>query len=818
MADPSQRDVRSERRGKARWLRRLLVAAAGFLGLVVLLGLVFGLWFRAQLQAGLPIEEGRLAVDGLSAEVEVQFDALGIPVIRGARRLDVAVATGFVHAQNRFFQMDLQRRRAAGELAELVGRRALGVDRGIRIHRLRARAVEVIAGIAPAQRELLEAYTSGVNAGLEALGAKPFEYVLLRSEPQPWRPEDSILVVLSMFVQLQDETGADESAIGLIYDFLPSALARFLTPQGTEWDAPMVGEALLTPPIPGPEEVDLRSAAQSVAHSAGQPPAGARPASFLPAAASNSWAVAGEHTADGEALLATDMHLPLSVPNIWYRASFVWPRADGGGEHRTTGATLPGAPVVVVGSNGDVAWGFTNLQGDAGDVILLDVDPTDENSYLTPEGPRRFQRYEEIIRVKGEEEERLEVLATHWGPVIGNDARSRPRCLRWNVYLEGAVNLGIIDLETVRDVDEAVDVAHRLGVPLLNFMVADRHGRIGWTVAGRLPRRIGFGGRRPSSWTDGTHRWQGLLPPAEVPRIVDPESGRLWTANNRTVDGDMLAKLGDDGYVSGARARQIRDALMELEAATPQDMLSIQLDDRALFLSRWRDLLLDLLTPEALAADPRRAEFRRLVEDWGGRAAAESAGYRLVFAFRLFFLRELSSFLTAPCEQADPDFRYLVAVNQHEGPLWRTITERPLQLLPPQYDNWEEFMLSTVDYELDYYAERGRLAEQTWGRYNTSAIHHPLALPGLGRWLNMPREQLPGDSYMPRVQHPRYGASQRMVVSPGQEEKGIFHMPGGQSGHPSSPHYRDAHAAWVHGEATPFLPGETLHSLTLVPP
>ncbi len=815
MADASQGDVRSERRGQARWLRRLLAAAAGFLGLVVLLGLVFGLWFRAQLRAGLPLEEGRLAVAGLAAEVEVQFDALGIPVIRGARRSDVAVATGFVHAQNRFFQMDLQRRRAAGELAELIGPRALGMDRGMRIHRLRARAAEVIGSIAPAERELLDAYTAGVNAGLEALGAKPFEYVLLRSEPQPWRPEDSILVMLSMFVQLQDETGNDESALGLIYDSLPPALARFLIPRGTEWDAPLVGEALRTPPIPGPDEVDLRRAARSP--SAGRPPSSARPAALSAVAASNSWAVAGEHTADGKALLATDMHLRLSVPNIWYRASLVWPRADGGGEHRTTGATLPGAPVVVVGSNGDVAWGFTNLQGDAGDVIVLDIDPTDESSYLTPEGPRRFQHYEEIIRVKGEEDERLEVLATHWGPVIGNDARSRPQCLRWTVTLEGAVNLGIIDLETVRDVDEAVDVARRLGVPPLNFMAADRHGCIGWTVAGRLPWRIGHEGRRPSSWTDGVRRWQGLLPPEEVPRIVDPESGRLWTANNRLGDGEMLAKLGDDGYVLGARARQIRDALIGLEAATAQDMLAIQLDDRALFLARWRDLLLDLLTPEALAADPRRAELRRLVEDWGGRAAPESAGYRQVAVFRLFLSRELFSFLTAACEQADPSFRYIAQVPQHEGPLWRLISERPLHLLPPQYDDWEAFMLAVVDDELDYFAERGELAEQTWGRYNTSEIRHPLALPGLGRWLNMPRVQLPGDSYMPRVQHPAYGASQRMVVSPGQEEKGIFHMPGGQSGHPSSPHYRDGHDAWIHGEATPFLPGEALHRLILAP-
>jgi penicillin amidase len=281
----------------------------------------------------------------------------------------------------------------------------------------------------------------------------------------------------------------------------------------------------------------------------------------------------------------------------------------------------------------------------------------------------------------------------------------------------------------------------------------------------------------------------------------------------------MLARLGEGSYALGARARQIRDDLLAMERATVPDLLAIQLDDRAVFLERWQRLLLDVLSPSAIAANPLRAELRRHVEDWGARAATDSVGFRMVRAFRLTVAERVFEPLTAACRDRDDDFRYL-RIWQYEGPLWRLVTERPEHLLDPRYDTWDEALVAAVDAMLEELTDGDRpLGELSWGERNTVRIQHPLsrALPWLDRLLDMPKEPLPGSSHMPRVQGITHGASERMVVSPGNESEGVFHMPGGQSGHPMSPFYSAGHAAWAQGDPTPFLPGPTLHTLTLAP-
>jgi penicillin amidase len=248
-------------------------------------------------------------------------------------------------------------------------------------------------------------------------------------------------------------------------------------------------------------------------------------------------------------------------------------------------------------------------------------------------------------------------------------------------------------------------------------------------------------------------------------------------------------------------------------------MLKVQLDDRALLLTRWHDLLLEVLGEGAVSGNPRRAEARHLVEAWGGRAAVSSAGYRIVRAFRLELADQVLGALTAACKKADPRFDW-DDNRQWEGPLWTLVTERPAHLLNPAFASWDAQLLAAVDKALARIAERGDgLAQRTWGERNTGAFRHPLsrALPWLSSWLDLPADALPGDSNLPRFQSPTGGASERMVVSPGREAQGIFQMPGGQSGHPLSPHYRDGHAAWVKGEPTPFLPGPATHVLTLEP-
>jgi penicillin amidase len=626
-----------------------------------------------------------------------------------------------------------------------------------------------------------------------------------------------------MFLVLQDDTGAREATLGVMHDTLPAALFEFLAPRGTEWDAPIAGAPLPTPPIPGPGVFDLRHREPAVARWTAPPQLNAdeSPAdewSEGPVAGSNNWAIAGRLTSDGGALVADDMHLPLRVPNIWYRASLVW--TEGPRDRRITGVTLPGVPVVVTGSSGAIAWGFTNTQGDWSDVVEIEVDPDDHDAYRTPDGPRRFEHASETIRVKGQPDQALDVVSTIWGPVVGKDRFGKPRVLRWVAHDTEAVNFALFGLEEARGLDDALAVAAASGIPAQNFVCADTTGRIGWTVAGRIPRRVGFDGRLPGSWADGRRRWDGWLRPEEYPRIVDPPSGRLWTANARVVGGPMLALLGDGGYDVGARAGQIRDDLAAIPGATPEAMLAVQLDDRARFLSRWRDLLLALLTPEAIAASPARAEARRLVETtWSGHASIDSVAYRLVKGFRSTVATMALDAITAPCTEADASFHYS-RLEQREGPLWRLVSERPQHLLDPRFPSWEDEMLAALDTTIGLLTRGGTpLAQATWGRRNVARIQHPLSLavPRLSSWLDIPPEPLPGDDAMPRVQSPDFGASERFVVSPGHEDRGLFQMPGGQSGHPLSPWYHDGYATWARGEPAPFLPGAAAHVLVLMP-
>jgi len=790
------------------WLKRALAALAA---VALLLGGAAAVGYRT-LRASLAQLDGTATLAGLSAPVTVERDDLGVPTIRAASRLDASRALGYVHAQERFFQMDLLRRRAAGELSELAGPGTLDTDKATRRHRFRDVAARALAGLPREQRAHIGAYATGVNAGLDALGSYPFEYHVLRAEPRPWEPEDTLLASYAMFLTLHGRQWERESALGLMRDRLPPELFAFLTPTGTEWDAPLVGEAVRQPEMPGPEVLNLRTTPS--ADAAGV--AGAEPRPDV--AGSNNWAVAGTRTAHGGALLANDMHLGIGVPNTWYRASLVWPD-DNGASQRVTGVTLPGTPAIIAGSNGSLAWGFTNSEGDWVSLVEVQVDPDDSERYLTADGPRRFGRHAEKVRVRGERDVEIVVTTTVWGPVIDHDHRGRPRALRWTAHEPEALNVDLLRMERAKQVDEALRIAAGTGMPPQNFVCADSRGRIGWTIAGRIPRRVGFDGRLPASWADARRGWNGWLTPEEHPRLVDPPVGVLWTANARTVDGEALAKLGHGGYALGARARQIRDGLLALaEPISEGQMLALQLDDRALFLDRWQRLLLETL--EAAPGSARHSELRALVAAWGARAEVDSVGYRAVRAFRLEVARLALGPLTAACRQLDPGFRYVGRFRQQEGPLWALVTRRPRHLLDARFEGWESLLQAAADGAIESLLSDGaKLGERTWGELNTSRIRHPLgrALPGFGRWLDMPPRPLPGDMFMPRVQRPASGASERLVVAPGREAQGYFHMPGGQSGHPLSPHYRRGHTAWERGDPTPFLPGPAVHTLTLVP-
>ena len=812
-------------------IRRVIRGLLILLGILAVAVIAGGVYARSQMRASLAQVDGTAAIAGLTSNVRVDRDALGVPTITGATREDVARALGFLHAQDRFFQMDLQRRQAAGELSGLVGPRAMEADEGMRLHRFRDVAHRALAFADPSYRGVLDAYAAGVNAGLKSLGAPPFEYLVLRATPEPWTTEDSILTVLAMFNTLQGRQAAFEQSHGALRDTLPEPMFRFLSTAGSEWETPVVGNPIQRPPIPSAKVFDLHQVRTTEARRHGGSfgseetkdlrasvsPWFVRDQEAEPIIGSNNWAVDGAHSASGVAILANDMHLTIAVPIIWYRASMAFPDPEQPSANRQlAGITLPGLPGLVVGSNGDVAWGFTNTGGDWSDLVRLEPDPREPKKYLTPDGPKAFDVYEETIAAKDAAAKTVKIKWTIWGPVVWKDARGREYAQRWVAHDATALAADVTKPERARTVTDMLQVVAGLGIPNQNVTMVDRAGRIAWTIGGTIPKRVGHDGMTPESWADGTRRWDGYLAPAEFPRIADPKDGRIWTANAPVVDGAMLASIGDGGYADGIRARLIRDRLMRLDKATPQDMLSLQLEDRALFLERWRQLLLETLKSSSGA----RAQYRDLVDKgWTGRASTGSVGYRLVKEFRMLFVRRVMTALTAPALAVDPTFDY-TRLLRGEGPVWQIISERPMHLLNPKYKNWDDAILDTVDTVIAQLTAGGKsLGDRTWGEANSAEIRHPLAgaIPFFGRYLNMPGDPLPGDVYTPRASTPRTGPSERMVVSPGRENEGILEVPTGQSGHPLSPHYGDQFRAWLIGEPTPFLPGATITTLTLTP-
>ena len=781
-------------------MRKILLR---LLGAIAVLVFVLALVAWIALRASLPRLDGEIVVAGIDAPVSIARDADGIPVITAVNRKDLAFATGFAHGQDRYFQMDLIRRQAAGELSELVGPAALEVDKRYRFHRFRARAQAVYDASTPAERDFMAAYADGVNAGLASLDARPFEYYVLRAEPREWLPIDSLLAVYAMYVQLNDSRATKEIRRGLAHRVLPAEVYAWMYPQGTPWDAPIMGEPRERAPIPSADVLSLRGVDDDA------PPANER--GRYPLRGSNNWAVSGALTSSGRALVSNDMHLGHAAPNVWYQARLEIP-----GQLDLAGVTLPGAPFIISGSNTHIAWGYTNSYGDWTDAVLLKPGAT-AGTYRTPEGDRTFDVIVETISVKGADPVDYTIRETIWGPVRDDvEYPDGEIAVSWIAHKPEGLNLGLLKIESAASVAEALDIANTIKMPPQNFVTGDAGGNIGWTIAGPIPRKTDFDPMLPADWSEA-HGWQGWLDPNEYPRVMNPESGRIWTANARVTDDEALQIVGDGGYDLGARARQIRDGLFAKDTFTAEDMLAIQYDDRAVFLTPWRDLLLDVLDE---AADPALEEYRNLVANWIPRASPESVGYRLVRTFRLEVERRVFHALMAPAWEAYGDGVRLRLSNQFEGPLWSVVTERPMHLLPNGYDSWQAFFIAAVRQNIEYFdGFGGTLADRSWGERNTASIRHPLSrsIPLLGGYLDMPAEPLNGDLDMPKAQGPTFGASQRYAVFPGDEAASIMHMPTGQSGHPLSEFYARGHDDWVRGQPSPFLPGDARYTLTLTP-
>ncbi len=780
------------------------LAALSALALVSVLALL--IWVRGSL----PPLDGVDRLDGLYAEVRLERDARGRLTVQASSRQDLAFGLGYAHGQDRFFQMDLLRRAGTGTLAALLGPAAVRADQGARRHDLAGTALAALARTDPDQRALLESYARGVNAGLASLRARPWEYGLLSQTPEPWRALDSYHVALAMFRDLQDETNAHERALDLASRVLDPSVFALLTARPGPWEAPVEGVSGPWPraqiPPSGPGRPSGGIATDGVMEDA--PPL---PEPRL--TGSNSFAVGGAHTADGRAILANDMHLRIGLPPIWYATRL---RRTGDEPLDAVGVTLPGAPGLVVGSNGHIAWGFTNSDADWLDHVVLDLDPRDPSRYRTADGWRRLTRRLESIEVAGDDPVELEVTESIWGPVVGRDSEGRPLALRWVAQDAEALNLHLIDLVELKTVEEALDHAPRCGVPGQNLLVAGRTGEIGWTIMGRVPRRVGLDGPRPRIWADGRAGWFGWLDAHEVPRIQPGREARLWTANARVVSLDEQRLLGDGGYDLGARARRIRDRLFERERFDETALFSIQLDTRAELLELWYQRLHELVTEQT--GLPERERLLDLLEDWTGEASVESVAYRLVRDWRTQVARVVLGALGAPLRRLDAKNR-IADIPRVEIALWAILRDRP-DWIPAGYPDWAALERDSLLRVLDQWGDPEQWQARTWGARNTTSVTHPLSAV-LPEWLrarlDLPARAVPGDSNLPRVATPTAGASERLVVAPGAEERGILHLPGGANPHPFSQSRSGDYEEWVAGEPVPLWPGPTLHTRVLEP-
>jgi len=757
----------------------------------------------ARFAASLPRTDGAIALRGLADRVEVERDALGVPVIRGRTMLDVIRVLGFVHAQERFFQMDSMRRFAGGRLSEIVGSSMLGMDRRHRGYRFQAVAQEILAGLPADVVRELEVYAEGVNAGLRAMKAPPPEFAILQAEPEPWSATDALLVQDTMFEALNFNAGKERQQ-GALVETLPPALVAFLTPIRTRFDAPLLigADAPYVPmPIPGPEVVDLRSQSRAAASDLVRVTA--------PALGSNSWAVAGMHTTHGGAIVANDPHLAITAPGIWFRTQLVW---DGG---RVAGVSLPGVPGIAIGSTDRIAWGFTNTMGDFQDLVVVEVDPDDPGRYRTPDGYEAFEEIVESIPVRGGAPVRHVLRKTRWGVVTGADARGRPVVLKWTALHARMVNIGFTEMAVARSLEDAVAIARRWYGPSQNVVIADNEGRIAWVVSGYFPQRVGFDGRTPRSWAEAGVGWDGPMDERLRPVVIDPAGGLLQTANNRNVDVDRAAPLGFT-WALGARASRIAERLRAQEKLSEDDLLDIQLDTRVRVLDFYRDLLLEI-TAEAGNGE-LFATARRVVNGWNGTTDVDQPAARILDAFRRALSSSVIAPLVEPCRGVDPGFRFHWFSG--EETVRRLLEERPAHLVPPPAVDWSDFLAATLRDVLSRLAASDPDGlSATWGSVNRASIQHPLArvAPMFAAMLNMPDDPLPGHPLAVRVANPAYGASVRMVVSPSHLDRGLLHIPAGQSGHPLSPHYRDSHPAWLAGRPTLLLAGAAESTLIFSP-
>nr|WP_136249552.1 penicillin acylase family protein [Ningiella ruwaisensis] len=796
-------------------MRVIKYIALGLLGLFVIA--TAGLY--AYFASSLPRLDGELKVRGLQAQGSIERDKYGQAIINAQSQHDAAFLLGYAHAQDRLFQMDLLRRSAAGELSEVVGEVALERDKYNRFFQFRAKAQNVVLGLPSEHQRLLESYANGVNAFLTENGAKTFEFLLAGSEMKPWLPEDTVLATYSMYIDLQSGQVERDFENTAIQTHFGQAMIDFMY-QPSSWQAAIDLSVESAPKADIPainKDLKRDNPAQSIESGSDSSVNEDSINHFVAPSeidgqdiGSNNWAVSGELTDTQSAMLSSDMHLGLNVPIIWYRAQLNY--LHEGQSVKMTGVSLPGTPLIIAGSNGHIAWGFTNSNVDNVDWIELEEDT--ETTLINEE-----------IKIKDSPSYTLEFEMSKFGPVRklakesgkASDATSKSKrfALSWVALEDYAVNMDIADMPKQRSVDQALALAKTVAIPVQNMVVADDNGDIAWQLTGAITSRS-----TPSLTAISEEQYDPNWKRQDIsPAFVkNPENNRIWSANARVISTLDLPRYGDGGYALGARQRQIADLLFEKDRFTEQDFNQIQLNNEAMFLQPWHNLLLNTLknNPQRFALDIEQ------LKNWGSCACPDSVGYTLVRRFRSEVIKTLMQPIEEGLTHYDVNLRH--SMRLIETAIWQILDEKPQTWLPSDALDYTDMLIKAYTASKDrlitaFDANPDTLEGLEWGKVNALKITHPFAgsLGPFGSMLNMVEVEGFGDSFMPAVQTQRFGASQRLIVRPGELDKAILTVPGGQSMHPLSAFFDMGFDEYAAGGETPLLPGEVLHQLRFIP-
>jgi penicillin amidase len=525
---------------------------------------------------------------------------------------------------------------------------------------------------------------------------------------------------------------------------------------------------------------------------------------------SNNWVVSGAHTATGKPLLANDTHLELSVPPIWYEI------------HLTTtgwnveGFTLPGAPLVVIGHNERIAWGFTNNQADVQDLYIETFNPSAPDEYLVHGAWSKAQVFDEVFHVKGQTDVHMNLTVTRHGPIVHREG-DKAYALRWTATEPGGLSSTYNWLGRARNWNEFRNEMKRVWGPGQNAVYADIDGNIGYIMAARVPLRKKGHGEVPVPGDTDDYEWTGYIPFDQLPQAFNPESGFIVTANARVVGPNYKPYL-TDRWDEPYRTARIYDLLHDKHDLRPEDMLKVQTDTYSyphLFLA-------EQLSSAAKTAQPKDVRAQKLIErvkDWSGIADADSPLVSFLEATRHFAL----VLLLEPYLGKDTslyDWRSTAF-------LQKILTDRPAKWLPPAYKTYDELLFAAADRAVGRLAERSksdRIEDWPWKSFDSLEMLHPLGREGmLKRLLSITGKPQSGTMFSPRAATQHDGPAMRFVANPANWDDSILLIPAGQSGQFGSSHYTDQFSYWYEGKpiVTPFSDaaeaGARRHTLTLKP-